>query len=417
MFKSALCLGTAIAMSLAAASSMAEEMKVEMLHFWTSGGEAAGVKVIQNAAAAKGVTWVDAAVAGGTGANATQVLRSRLASGTPPSGAQMHIQEMLVWANQNVLRDLSPLAKQGDWKNKLTPIAQPLYEVNGKWSAVPVTMHRSNWLWFNARVLKEAGIEPPKTWEEFDAAAQKLKAKGIIPLALGGQGWQYGNLMEAIMIGVGGPEFYRKVISGDEAAIKSPQMIATFDRLAKLRGDVDPNSPGRDWNLATAMMINGEAAFQIMGDWAKAEFEVAGKKYGDDFGCVPAPDTATDYIWMIDNFAFFNSRKPGVEKGQEILANTVLEPEVQVLFANQKGSIPVITQFDVKELDACGQQSFSDREKAEASNRAVPSIFYNSAMPAANTGVFLDVVSEFFVTPSMTSQQAVNELISGLEQL
>lgn len=417
MFKAALCLSTAVALGLAAASSGAEEMKIEMLHFWTSGGEAEGVKVIQQALAPQGVKWVDAAVAGGTGANATQVLRSRLASGTPPSGAQMHIQEMLVWAHQDVLLDLSSMAKQGDWKTKLSPIARPLYEVNGKWTAVPVSMHRSNWMWFNAKVLKDAGIDPPKTWEEFDVAAEKLKAKGIVPLALGGQGWQYGDLMESIMLAQGGAEFYRKVISGDESAIKSPQMLATFDRLAKLRGYVDPNSPGRDWNLATAMLINGTAAFQVMGDWAKAEFAVAGKKYGSDYGCIPTPGTGSDYIWMIDNFAFFDTGSASVKRAQGILANTVLEPKVQVDFANKKGSIPILAQFDSGALDECGQQSYRDREKAEASNTAVPSIFHNSAMPAANVGVFLDVVSEFFVTTSMTSQQAVDELISGLEQL
>ena len=48
-------------------------------------------------------------------------------------------------------------------------------------------------------------------------------------------------------------------------------MKAVFDQMRKLRGYVDGNFSGRDWNLATAMVMNGEAAFQIMGDWAKGD--------------------------------------------------------------------------------------------------------------------------------------------------
>ena len=56
-----------------------------------------------------------------------------------------------------------------------------------------------------------------------------------------------------------------------------------------MRGYVDDNFSGRDWNLATAMVMNGEAAFQIMGDWAKGEFFAAGKVPGEDFLCASTP--------------------------------------------------------------------------------------------------------------------------------
>lgn len=406
-----------MALGLMAAPVHAENQSVEMLHFWTSGGEAESVRALQDALAAKGIAWKDAAVAGGTGANAYQVLRSRVASKTPPSGAQMHIQETLVWAREGLLRDLSGLAAKDGWRDSVLASIQPNYVVDGKWIAVPVTMHRSNWLWYNTALLKKVGAEPPKDWDEFNAIAGKLKAAGITPLALGGQNWQYGDLLENIILAKGGPEFYRKVIAGDHEAIKSETMVSVFDQVAKLRGYVDEGSPGRDWNLATAMVINGEAAFQIMGDWAKAEFALAGKQPDVDYGCVSAPGTGGGFVWLVDNFAFFDTGDDASRAAQDTLAETVLDPKVQVDFAIKKGSIPVIRDFDNARLDVCGRRSFEDRTSAEGKNGVVPSIFHNAAMPGAQTGVYLDVVSEFFVTPSMTSQDAIEALIEGLDQL
>ena len=49
----------------------------------------------------------------------------------------------------------------------------------GKWCAAPVNVHRIDWIWANASVLAKHGISMPTSWEEFNAAAEKLKAKGI----------------------------------------------------------------------------------------------------------------------------------------------------------------------------------------------------------------------------------------------
>ena len=47
----------------------------------------------------------------------------------------------------------------------------------------------------------------PRTWDEFNETAEKLKAKGIIPLAHGGQAWQDATVFEAVALGIGGRTF------------------------------------------------------------------------------------------------------------------------------------------------------------------------------------------------------------------
>ena len=51
---------------------------------------------------------------------------------------------------------------------------------------------------------------------------------------------------------------------------------------SELRGYVDPGSPGRNWNDATSLVIQGKAGMQFMGDWAKGEFAAAGLTPGKD---------------------------------------------------------------------------------------------------------------------------------------
>ncbi|TGR72878.1 extracellular solute-binding protein, partial [Mesorhizobium sp. M1C.F.Ca.ET.193.01.1.1] len=90
--------------------------------------------------------------------------------------------------------------------------------------------------------------------------SEKLLAKGVTPLALGGQPWQELDLFENAVLGIGGADFYRKaVIDEDEAALRSDTMVKVFDQLRKMNKYIDSNYPGRDWNLATQMVIKGEA--------------------------------------------------------------------------------------------------------------------------------------------------------------
>ena len=80
-------------------------------------------------------------------------------------------------------------------------------------------------------------------------------------------------------------------------------MKKAFDNLAKLRSYTDPNYAGRDWNLATAMVIKGDALVQVMGDWAKGEFRAANKEAGKDFICYRFPGTDGAVIYNTDMFA------------------------------------------------------------------------------------------------------------------
>ena len=103
-----------------------------------------------------------------------------------------------------------------------------------------------------------------------------------------------------------GTDFYKAaLIDLDPAALGGDKMKEAFDRMAKLRTYVDDNFSGRDWNLASAMVIEGKAGMQFMGDWAKGEFLKAGQKPGTDFVCIRFPGTQGAVTFNSDQFMMF----------------------------------------------------------------------------------------------------------------
>ncbi len=388
---------------------------VEVLHWWTSGGEAKAVGTLKTAFEDQGGTWNDSPIAGGGGDAAMTALRARVVAGNPPTAVQLKGPGIQEWAQQGALNDVQGVAEAEQWDAVLPPALAGIMKYEGNYVAAPVNIHRVDWMWANPDLLEQAGVEAmPTTWDEFNAAADKLMAAGITPLAHGGQPWQDATVFEDVVLGVGGADFYRKaLVELDEAALTSNTMVASFDQLRKLRGYVDPNFPGRDWNLATAMVMRGEAAFQIMGDWAKGEFLAAGKVPGEDFLCAPTPGNG--YVLNSDSFTFFKVSGEDNLRGQQVLAGLIMSPEFQKTFNLAKGSIPARTDVPLDEFDICAQRSHSDLLAAIENNALVPSMAHEMAIPRSVRGEFLDLVTEFF-NSDMSSEDAVKRLAEAVSR-
>ena len=282
----------------------------------------------------------------------------------------------------------------------------------GTWCAAPVNVHRVDWIWANAEVLSANGIEMPTTWDAFNTAAEKLQEAGIIPLAHGGQAWQDATIFEAVALGILGPEGYRKAfVELDKETLTSDAMIAVFDQMRIMRGFVDSNFSGRDWNLATSMVMNGEAAFQIMGDWAKGEFMAAGKVPGEDFLCASTPGEG--FLYNVDSFAMFDVDGEDKKAGQQLLAELVVGQNFQKVFNLNKGSIPARTDVALDEFDSCAHLSSEDMKASSEGGSLLPSYAHGMALRGAQAGAITDVVTAHF-NSDMSSADAVQMLADGI---
>ncbi|MBU3029128.1 ABC transporter substrate-binding protein [Paracoccus sp. XHP0099] len=406
--KSVLAASTAMFL---AAPAMAEP-SAEVLHWWTSGGEAKSVAVLQDQFKAEGGTWTDMPVAGGGGDAAMTALRARVLAGNAPAAVQLKGPAIQEWYEETGLADIGDVAGENGWAEVLPPQLAEHMKCEDQWCAAPVNVHRINWIWGNKQILDANGIAMPTSWDEFNAAAEKLKAAGITPLAHGGQNWQDATVFETLVLGLGGPDFYRAaLIDLNPEALTSDTMKQVFDQLRTLRGYVDDNFSGRDWNLATAMVMNGEAAFQIMGDWAKGEFLAAGKVPGTDFVCWPAPGDG--YLYNVDSFAFFEVEGEDKQQGQKLLAKLIMGPEFQKVFNLNKGSIPARTDVALDEFDDCAKQSNADMNADAGDGSLLPSYAHGMALRGAQAGAVTDVVTNFF-NSDMSSDDAVQQLADAV---
>lgn len=401
--------------ALSVAASMSHAADVEVLHYLTSSGEAAAINVLKKYLKGAGHNWKDFAVAGGGGESAMTVLKSRAISGNPPAAAQIKGLDIQEWGDLGFLTDMDDVARAGRWDNLLPPVVSNVMKYDGKYVAVPVNVHRVNWLWANPEAFKKSGVEIPTTWQQVLDVAPKLKAAGIIPLAHGGQAWQDATLFEAVALGMGGAEFYNKAfVKHDADTLASPKMVEIFDTFRQLRDLIDSNANGRDWNIATSMVINGDAAMQIMGDWAKGEFTAAGKKPGVDYVCMPAPDTASAFTFNIDSFAMFQQSNEENAKGQQHLARLVMEPSFQTTFNLNKGSIPARMDIDRTPFDTCAHASMDSFKSSADAGTLVPSFAHGLATTSQVQGAIFDVVTNFF-NSDMSSQDAVATLARSVK--
>lgn len=403
---------SAAVLALCCAASMAQAKgTVEVLHWWTSGGEARAVGVLKNMLEQEGYHWKDFAVAGGGGSAAMTVLKTRAVSGNPPAAAQIKGPSIQEWAKLGFLTNLDPVAKKEHWNQELPPLVQKIMQYKGHYVAVPANVHRVNWLWVNPEVFKKADAQIPHTWPEFFAAAKKIKAAGFIPLAHGGNPWGDTTLFEAVALSQLGPDDYRKAfVDLDQNVLEGPKMVEAFTIFKKIHDDIDSNSPGRQWNMATHMVINGKAAMQIMGDWAKGEFTAAGKVPGKDYECLPAPGTQGDFALNIDSLAMFQLKDKADIKAQDALAALMLQPKFQRVFNMAKGSIPVRTDLSMKSFDACAQASMKAFKAASKDGGLVPSFSQSMADSDAVLGQITDVVTNFFNDPSADPKKAAHQL-------
>ena len=411
MFRKSLLVTTLVA-CIAGNTAAFAGPEAEVLHWWTSGGEAKSVAVLQKEFAENGGKWTDMPVAGGGGDAAMTALRARVLSGNAPTAVQLKGPSIQEWYEEGALADISSVAESNGWAKVLPASIASHMKCEGKWCAAPVNVHRIDWIWANADVLASAGVGMPRTWDEFNETAEKLKAKGITPLAHGGQAWQDATVFEAVALGIGGANFFKKAfVELDEATLKSDTMIKVFDQMRTLRGYVDDNFSGRDWNLATAMVMNGEAAFQIMGDWAKGEFLAAGKKPGKDFLCSSTPGEG--FLYNVDSFAMFGVKGSDKEAGQMLLAKLIVGKNFQKVFNLNKGSIPARVDVALDDFDQCAHVSAADMNASSTGGTLLPSYAHGMALRGAQAGAITDVVTAHF-NSDMSSSDAVNMLVKAV---
>lgn len=334
--------------------------ELEVTHWWTSGGEAAAVAKLAEAWEASGNTWIDGAIAG-SGGTARPIIISRIIGGDPMAATQLnHGRQAEELIEAGLLTDLTEVAEANNWADVIYP--KSLLDActfEGRIYCAPLNIHSAQWLWLSHDAFAAAGTDVPADWNEFVAAAPALEAAGILPLAMGQQGWQQSIAFGTITIGIAGVDNWLAVNRDKNADVAAgPEYAAVFEAVEAAR-KLAANSNVQDWNLATNMVITGQAGGQIMGDWAQGEFQVAGQVAGEDYTCLPGLGLNAVLDTGGDAFYFPVIDDAETRAAQLEMAAMLVSPEVQVSFNLAKGSLPVRGDVDLSAANDCMQKGLA----------------------------------------------------------
>jgi glucose/mannose transport system substrate-binding protein len=405
-------------LSLWSAVVVHAEPTTNLLSQWNNGSDAAAIAKLGEMFKAAGGKWEATSIAGHT-ANTLAKLRADVVAGNPPPAVQLKGPEIAEWNATGMTLNLDEIAKGENWDAIVAPELLPVMKPKGSWVAVPMNIHRINWMWASKKVLDKAGItEMPKNWAEFNADAEKVKAAGFIPIAHGSADWTDATTFEIVVYGMDIDLFRKAFVQGNTDAMRSPGMVAAFEQFRKMINWMDPGISGRAWDAAADMMLTGKAGFYFMGDWSIGTFNAAGYKEGVDYLCgqAPANNGKPGFILNSDSVVFFKQKDPDYLAGSKLLAHLIMTKDFQTIFNQAKGSIPARMDVDLSNgFNPCQQKSQQDLADSIKAGTLVRSFAHNMTILQKYRGAAMEVITEFVNTPNLSPADASKRLADAVE--
>lgn len=384
-----------IAAALAVTSTAAAAGKLEIFSWW-SGDEGPALEALIRLYKQRypAVAVDNATVSGGAGTNAKAVLKTRMLGGTPPDSFQAHAGQELIgtWVVANRMEDLSGLFRAEGWDKVFPKDLMGLISGRGGVWSVPVNVHRSNVMWYNPAKLRQWGVTPPKTWNEFLTTCAALKRKGVAAPLVVGENWTQQHLWESVMVGTLGAQGWQNLWSG-KTKFTDPKVVQGFTTFGRVMDCANKDASGLSWQQASDRIVDGTSAFNIMGDWAAGYFTTTKKLTPNSgFGWAASPGTSGTFIMLADSFGLPKGAKNRTEALNWL--RLMGSKAGQDAFNPLKGSIAARTDSDLSKYNTYSRSAAADWKK----NRIVGSMAHGAVAPESFMSAFGAVIDQFMAS-------------------
>lgn len=388
---------------------------VEFLHWWTSQGEQQALSVLTQHLQQHDIQLAPSPVLGGGGDSAMTVLQARALAGNPPSFAQIEGPSIKAWDAIGILHDVNSVGKAHHWDSTLYPLSKQINKTDNGYVALPLTLHRLNWLWVNHHLLNKLNQPVPTSWQAMFEVMEQAKAQGINPLAVGEQPWQIAQLFENLVIATGGVDFYTKaMVDLEPNSIDSEILTEALKQFRRLSLLIDNPLSDTKWDTATRALADNQALFQLGGDWILGDLMAKGIQVPEQIGCYPAPESDDVFLYNMDSLIFMASKSFTKDQANQT-ANVLAERKFQANFNRVKGSIPVRTDIELSDFNPCQIKSYNAFKKGLAHNKAVPSMIDSMAVnPVAQQAINSEIF-RFYRNKELTEATVIKRIIAIAE--
>jgi raffinose/stachyose/melibiose transport system substrate-binding protein len=310
------------------------------------------------------------------------------------------------YAQAGLLKDITKDIVGTDWEKTVGKGSLAVYSYKGKYYGAPYDMGAVG-IWYNKAIFAKLGIKPFKTWSELLAGVKKIKAAGIIPIAVGeGDKWPGHFWWVYLATRIGGKEAFDRAYSG-KGSFADPSFIKAGEKLQDLL-KLDPFQPGflsSSFNDEAALIGNRKAAMELMGQWApyvQASNTPDKKGIGNDLGWMPFPMVEGGKGKITDVMGGGN----GYIIGKNAPAETV---EFLKFIVSLKFNSVLAKQGRICPVVKGAEKSLTDKNSlriAEAVAKAdYYQLYYDQYLPPAVGEAIKDAVQNLFAK-KMTPKQA-----------
>lgn len=383
-----------------AATSGMEGSELEVFHRWISPAEGAAIDAVIEAFE-DAHPHLDADFRANSGDTPyPEVIGNRLDHDDPPSSFACR-------PGRNLERYRSHLGGIADdvWRETKLPAVsvsevRELCRLDGERLAVPVSAYRTNLLFYNVRVVEDAGVDPnslsalPDLLDALDRVAATTDAT---PMAHALQGpWTELQLFGAVLLGQEGADAYATFVAGEGADGAVRRSFETVETI--LSNYVGDDARSTTSTGAIDAIANDEAAFLQQGSWAATDFREAEFSYGEDWGSVAFPGTGGTFTLYLDAFV-----SPVDDAGvnpspltTDAWLRHVAAPGQQQVFNAHRGSVPIRTDVSTAPFDPFLAAQTEDFRTAD---RRPPSLAHGLAVAPERLSAMESVVAEHFADP------------------
>lgn len=396
----------------------AAKPRMTIISQWSAGSDGKAITALGSVFDQHGGIWQHNPVPGFT-TDMMNKLRADILAGHPPACSQLKGPEIAAWSKLAPTVDITQAVRDAGYEAKVPAELAKTCQPAGHWIALPLQVYRINTLFLSTKGMQRAGLtKAPTNWAEFNAAAEKMRAAGMIPVANGGSRWDDGMKWEICLAGIS-PEVYRKAIMElDTDALNSKEVLAAFAQLRKISNWMNPNIAAQGWQANLPAFVKGDMGMLLMGGWAQGNMLNAGATPAD-FSSGPGPQDSGSPCFDLnaDSFIFWKVGEADLTAGQKLFADLVMQPSTQEMYSQITGSIPARTDVDLSGPGFTDGQRNASSSLVQAikDKRVVLSLAHNMAQPNGMTAAMIDVLTQFVHNNGITPEAAQKQLVDAVQ--